>query len=157
MWFDPSPYAYARWLVSVVNFDEVVLFVLIVVVLIIFVVVILVNLIEDVEREFHAQLGEEDIVVGEEGVAQRQLGGFERGVIGLVSIACDVEVVLESVEQARQCAAGISSHRSQSTVRTHTFSGQVELRTDNGHHEVRSLDLCRLLGSQDARLPIGIQ
>ena len=110
MWFDPSPYAYARWLVSVVNFDEVVLFVLIVVVLIIFVVVILVNLIEDVEREFHAQLGEEDIVVGEEGVAQRQLGGFERGVVGLVSIACDVEVVLECVEQARQRAAGISGH-----------------------------------------------
>jgi len=39
-------------------------------------------------------------------------GGFGRGVIGLVSIACDVEVVLESVEQARQRAAGISSHGS---------------------------------------------
>ena len=112
MWFDPSPHARARRLLSVIDFDEVVVlvFVLIVVVLIIFVVVILVNLIEDVEGEFHAQLGEEDIVVGEEGVAQRQLGGFERGVVGLVSIACDVEVVLECVEQARQRAAGISGH-----------------------------------------------
>ena len=110
MWFDPSPHARARRLLSVIDFDEVVVLVLIVVVLIIFVVVILVNLIEDVEREFHAQLGEEDIVVGEEGVAQRQLGGFERGVVGLVSIACDVEVVLECVEQARQRAAGISGH-----------------------------------------------
>ena len=75
MWFDPSPHARARRLLSVIDFDEVVVlvFVLIVVVLIIFVVVILVNLIEDVEGEFHAQLGEEDIVVGEEGVAQRHL------------------------------------------------------------------------------------
>ena len=105
VWFGPSPHARARRLVSVIDFDEVV-----VLVFVLIVVVILVNLIEDVEGEFHAQLGEEDIVVGEEGVAQRQLGGFERGVVGLVSIACDVEVVLECVEQARQRAAGISGH-----------------------------------------------
>ena len=72
--------------------------------------VLVVAIVEDVEGELDAQLGEENVVVGEEGVAQRQLGGFERGVVGLVSIACDVEVVLECVEQARQRAAGFSGH-----------------------------------------------
>ena len=94
-------------MVSVIDFDEVVVLVVVVIL-----IVVLVDVLEDVEGELHAQLGEEDVVVGEEGVAQRQFGGFERGVVGLVSIACDVEVILESVEQARQRAAGISSHGS---------------------------------------------
>ena len=84
-----------------VDFDEVVVLVVVVIL-----IVVLVDVLEDVEGELDAQLGEEDVVVGEEGVAQRQFGGFERGVIGLVSIACDVEVVLECVQQARQRAAG---------------------------------------------------
>ena len=147
---------------SVVDFDEVVVIILVVAVFLIVIrvveiVVVILRVIENIERQFHAQLSEKNVIVGEEGVAQRKLSRFERGIVGLVSIAGDVEVIFESVEQARQRAAGISSHDSHSTVRRHTLSGEVELRTDNGHHQVRSLDLCRLLRAENAGLPIRVK
>ena len=59
-----------------VYFDEVVVLVVVVIL-----IVVLVDVLEDVEGELDAQLGEEDVVVGEEGVAQRQLSNaFSRRV-----------------------------------------------------------------------------
>ena len=102
---------------SVVDFDEVVVLIILVAVFLIVIriveiVIVILGVIENIERQFHAQLGEKNVVVGEEGVAQCKLSCFERGVVGLISIARDVEVIFESVKQARQRAAGISSHGS---------------------------------------------
>ena len=98
----PSRHEWTERRRSVVDFNEVVVLLvlfLIVVVVLLVVFVLIVAIVEDVEGELDAQLGEENVVVGEEGVAQRQLGGFERGVVGLVSIACDVEVVLDALSR----------------------------------------------------------
>ena len=145
---------------SVVDLNEVVVLIL-VAVFVIFLgvveIVVVLGVVENVEWQFHAQLSEKNVVVGEERVAQRKLSCFERGVVGLVSIAGDVEVVFESVEQARQRAAGISSHDSHSTVRRRTLSGKVELRTNNGHHQIGSLDLGGLLRTENAGLPVRIK
>ena len=84
---------------SVVDLNEVVVLIL-VAVFFVFIgvveIVVILGVIENVERQFHAQLSEKNVVVGEERVAQRKLSCFERGVVGLVSIAGDVEVVFES-------------------------------------------------------------
>ena len=125
------------WDDSVVNFDEIVVVILIgcfvilevgVVVLVIRVIVLIIlfGVVEDVERQLDPELGEQNVVIGEERVTQRQLGCFERGVIGLVSIAGDVEVVLEGVQQARQRAARISDRRPR--------CGSVRLRRATGKH-----------------------
>ncbi|MBF0939009.1 MAG: hypothetical protein HXK07_06490, partial [Actinomyces sp.] len=71
---------------SVVDFDEIVVVILVAVFLIVIIlveiVVLILGVIENIERQFHAQLSEKNVVVGEEGVAQRKLSCFERGVVG---------------------------------------------------------------------------
>lgn len=159
--FGPTPASKNRKDQSVVDFDEIVvvffLGLLLILVVVLVLVLVLVRIIEDVEGQFDPELGKENVVVGEEGVAQRQLSCFERGVVGLVSIAGDVEVVLEGVQQARQRAARISSHGTHSTVRRRTLSGEVELRTNDGHHEVSSLDFGGLIGTENAGLAVRIK
>ena len=159
--FGPPPISHKLMIESVVDLNEVVVLILVAVFFIVIgvveIIVVILGVIENVERQFDAQLSEKNVVVGEERVAQRKLSCFERGVVGLVSIAGDVEVVFESVEQARQRAAGISSHDSHSTVRRRTLSGEVELRTNNRHHQVGSLDLGGLLRAENASLPVRIK
>ena len=89
---------------SVVDLNEVVVIlvaVFFIVIGVVEIIVVILGVIENVERQFDAQLSEKNVVVGEERVAQRKLSCFERGVVRLVSIAGDVEVVFESVEQTR--------------------------------------------------------